>query len=248
VQRGIDTRQDAAKGLLLGRPGQACKRRHALLVGCLRPAPAGFPAGAQPIATFAVLCVPDAGGDTDLRGRHGTRGAAILDSLGLGPGDGFRAVALGPRIGRIVLAGCQRGKQDAAGNGAQSRYIFTHRRGHGGSSIVLFRPMQSYSATLAQSAEIWLLPAAVVLGLLVGSFLNVVIARLPVMMEHAWQDACADIHGHEAPARDRFNLAWPRSHCPSCRHALSWHELVPVLSWLWQRGRCRHCNASVSWR
>src|SRR5690606_30569985 len=61
-------------------------------------------------------------------------------------------------------------------------------------------------------------------------------------------DACAEIHGHDAPARDRFNLAWPRSHCPSCRHALSWHELVPVLSWLWQRGRCRHCNASVSWR
>lgn len=107
--------------------------------------------------------------------------------------------------------------------------------------------MQSYSATLAQSAEIWLLPAAVVLGLLVGSFLNVVIARLPVMMEHAWQDACADIHGHEAPARDRFDLAWPRSHCPSCRHVLSWQELFPVLSWLWQRGRCRHCAARVSW-
>lgn len=107
--------------------------------------------------------------------------------------------------------------------------------------------MQSYSAILAQSAEIWLLPAAVVLGLLVGSFLNVVIARLPVMMEHAWQDACADIHGHDAPVRDRFNLAWPRSHCPSCRHALSWHELFPVLSWLWQRGRCRHCAAPVSW-
>jgi len=108
--------------------------------------------------------------------------------------------------------------------------------------------MQSYSATLAQSAEIWLLPAAFLMGLLVGSFLNVVIARLPVMMEHAWQDACADIHGHDTPVRERFNLAWPGSHCPSCRHALSWHELLPVLSWLWQRGRCRHCAAPVSWR
>lgn len=108
--------------------------------------------------------------------------------------------------------------------------------------------MQSYSATLAQSAEIWLLPAAILLGLLVGSFLNVVITRLPVMMEHAWQDACADIHGQHAPVRERFDLAWPRSHCPSCRHVLSWRELFPVLSWLWQRGRCRHCAAPVSWQ
>ncbi len=108
--------------------------------------------------------------------------------------------------------------------------------------------MQSYSATLAQSAEIWLLPAAFLLGLLVGSFLNVVIARLPVMMEYAWQDACAEIHGRPAPARERFDLAWPRSHCPSCRHPLSWRELFPVLSWLWQRGRCRHCAAPVSWQ
>src|SRR5690606_2660096 len=98
------------------------------------------------------------------------------------------------------------------------------------------------------SAETWLLPLACFLGLLIGSFLNVVIARLPVMMEHAWQDACAEIHGHDAPARARFDIAWPRSHCPSCHHTLSWHELLPVLSWLWQRGRCRHCKAPVSWR
>ncbi len=108
--------------------------------------------------------------------------------------------------------------------------------------------MESYSVTLAYSADLWWLPLAGLLGLVVGSFLNVVIARLPVMMEHAWQDACAEIHGQPAPARPRYNLAWPRSHCPECRHTLAWYELIPVASWLWLRARCAHCKAPVSWQ
>ena len=108
--------------------------------------------------------------------------------------------------------------------------------------------MESYSVTLGANAEIWLAPLAALLGLIVGSFLNVVIVRLPRMMQLAWEDACAEVTGQPAPARPRFNLAWPRSHCPACGHPLAWHELVPVFSWLALRGRCAHCAAAIPLR
>ena len=106
--------------------------------------------------------------------------------------------------------------------------------------------MKSYSVILAQSAYWWLLPASCVLGLIVGSFLNVVVARLPVMMQRGWQLACAEVCDLPPPEHPRFNLAWPRSHCPACHHTLRWHELIPVLSWLWLRARCAHCNTRIS--
>jgi len=87
-----------------------------------------------------------------------------------------------------------------------------------------------------------------ILGLLVGSFLNVVIHRLPRMMEHDWQNQCAELRGEEAPESEKLSLAKPRSRCPSCGHAITALENIPVISWLFLRGRCSACRASISVR
>lgn len=92
------------------------------------------------------------------------------------------------------------------------------------------------------------------LGLLVGSFLNVVIHRLPKMMELHWAAECADIHAeHDAalppgPAAEPFNLMVPRSRCPHCAHQIRWFENVPVFSYLALRGKCSQCAAPISLR
>jgi leader peptidase (prepilin peptidase)/N-methyltransferase len=89
---------------------------------------------------------------------------------------------------------------------------------------------------------------AAVLGLAIGSFLNVVIHRLPKMMERDWQAQCAELRG-EAPAqRPRYNLASPRSACPACGHAITALENVPVVSYLWLRGKCSACGARIGAR
>lgn len=87
-----------------------------------------------------------------------------------------------------------------------------------------------------------------VLGLLVGSFLNVVIYRLPKMMERQWAAECAEMSGQAPVAQERFNLLVPRSRCPECGHPIRWYENVPVLSWLALRGRCSACKARISVR
>jgi len=98
----------------------------------------------------------------------------------------------------------------------------------------------------------WLLWLAVLMfGLVVGSFLNVVIYRLPLMLEADWRAQCRELLGQaedQDQAAERVNLAWPGSFCPQCRHALQWFENLPLLSYLWQRGRCRHCGAAIPWR
>lgn len=86
------------------------------------------------------------------------------------------------------------------------------------------------------------------LGLLIGSFLNVVIYRLPVMMEAQWKAECADLAGQELPESTPFNLMTPRSRCQKCGHPLSWFENIPLLSYLVLRGKCRHCHAPFSLR
>ena len=90
------------------------------------------------------------------------------------------------------------------------------------------------------------LPAAAAIGLCVGSFLNVVIHRLPKMMERGWADQCAELAGREPEAKPRYNLMVPRSACPACGHAITAFENVPVVSWLALRGRCRACKAPIS--
>ena len=86
------------------------------------------------------------------------------------------------------------------------------------------------------------------LGLLIGSFLNVVIYRLPVMLEAQWQAECADLQGKEPPAGAPFNLMVPRSRCQKCNHQLGWFENIPVLSYLLLRGKCSQCKTPFSLR
>jgi leader peptidase (prepilin peptidase)/N-methyltransferase len=91
-----------------------------------------------------------------------------------------------------------------------------------------------------------------VLGLMVGSFLNVVIHRLPKMMELGWQQQCAELRG-EASRSDGdgtphppYNLVVPRSACPYCGHAISAWENIPIVSYMLLRGKCRGCGAAIS--
>jgi leader peptidase (prepilin peptidase)/N-methyltransferase len=86
------------------------------------------------------------------------------------------------------------------------------------------------------------------LGLLVGSFLNVVIHRLPKMMEADWQAQCAELRGEVPAEAGPYNLATPRSACPSCGHMITALENIPVLSWLVLRGRCSACGAVIGTR
>ena len=90
------------------------------------------------------------------------------------------------------------------------------------------------------------LPAAAVIGLCVGSFLNVVIHRLPKMMERGWADQCAELAGRGPEAQPRYALVVRRSACPACGHAITAIENIPVVSWLALRGRCRACKAPIS--
>ena len=80
------------------------------------------------------------------------------------------------------------------------------------------------------------------LGLVLGSFINVVIYRLPIMLDRHWRED----QGEEFT--DRFDLALPASSCPHCHHALRWFENIPLLSFLLQAGRCRYCAAKIHWR
>ena len=86
------------------------------------------------------------------------------------------------------------------------------------------------------------------LGLLVGSFLNVVIHRLPLMMERDWLGQCAELRGEDPPAQEPLSLARPRSRCPQCGHAIGALENIPILSWLLLRGRCSACRTPIPLR
>lgn len=86
------------------------------------------------------------------------------------------------------------------------------------------------------------------LSLMVGSFLNVVIHRLPRMMEADWRAQCATLRGDDLPESPLYNLWTPRSACPHCNHRIRPWENIPVLSWLWLRGKCSACKAHISAR
>jgi leader peptidase (prepilin peptidase)/N-methyltransferase len=90
--------------------------------------------------------------------------------------------------------------------------------------------------------------AAGLFGLMVGSFLNVVIHRLPIMMERDWAAQCAELKGEAAPAFEPLSLARPRSRCPQCGHSITALENIPLVSWLLLRGRCKGCAAPISLR
>ncbi|MDD2684855.1 MAG: A24 family peptidase [Gallionella sp.] len=83
-------------------------------------------------------------------------------------------------------------------------------------------------------------------GLMVGSFLNVVIHRLPIMLQREWHAQCAELRGESPPDTPRYNLVIPRSACPQCNHAIGALENIPVLSYLWLRGKCKGCGTRIS--
>jgi leader peptidase (prepilin peptidase)/N-methyltransferase len=87
-----------------------------------------------------------------------------------------------------------------------------------------------------------------VLGLLIGSFLNVVIYRLPKIMERQWATECAELSGQEPAPAETFNLLVPRSRCQTCGHQIRWYENVPVLSYLFLRGKCSSCGTPIGLR
>mgnify|MGYP001580496030 CR=1 FL=1 len=83
-------------------------------------------------------------------------------------------------------------------------------------------------------------------GLCVGSFLNVVIYRLPKIMERDWLAQCAELRGEEMPKQETFNLAQPRSRCPACAHPITALENIPIASYLALRGKCSACGVRIS--
>ena len=109
---------------------------------------------------------------------------------------------------------------------------------------------------LFASSPALFLGACLVLGLIMGSFLNVVIHRLPIIMDRQWREQCAEFahsdHAATLPAtpaaRERFNLVVPRSACPACKAQITALQNVPILSYLLLRGRCANCGARISLR
>ena len=96
---------------------------------------------------------------------------------------------------------------------------------------------------------VWLLAGLYfALGAAVGSFLNVVIHRLPKMMEAEWQAQAAEVRGETALDSPRFNLVVPRSRCPDCGHGITALENIPLVSWVLLRGRCSACQKPISAR
>jgi leader peptidase (prepilin peptidase)/N-methyltransferase len=88
--------------------------------------------------------------------------------------------------------------------------------------------------------------AVTVMSLAIGSFLNVVIHRLPKMLERQWRDELSELNGQEVAAGPRYNLMVPRSACPACGHAIGALENVPLISYFALRGKCAGCKARIS--
>jgi leader peptidase (prepilin peptidase)/N-methyltransferase len=104
----------------------------------------------------------------------------------------------------------------------------------------------SSASWLAEPAVV--VAVALVLGLCVGSFLNVVIHRLPKMMEREWRAECAELAGSPPAPAEPYNLVFPRSGCPSCGHRIGALENIPVLSFLVLRGKCSSCGTKIGFK
>jgi len=101
---------------------------------------------------------------------------------------------------------------------------------------------------LLQSSPPWFITIISIFGLLVGSFLNVVIYRLPIMMERDWRSQCDDLNNQTSELTAPFTLSVPRSRCPQCNHAITALENVPLISYLFLGGKCKKCKAAISKR
>ena len=104
--------------------------------------------------------------------------------------------------------------------------------------------METLLASLSANAAAFVSLCAL-LGLMVGSFLNVVIHRLPKMLERQWQRECAELKGETAAEAPRYNLLAPRSSCPACNHHIRPLENIPVVSYLRLRGKCSACGIAI---
>jgi leader peptidase (prepilin peptidase)/N-methyltransferase len=111
----------------------------------------------------------------------------------------------------------------------------------------MFNELINISNTLQQNTSIFMM-LSVIFGLLVGSFLNVVIHRLPKMMAHEWHLNCLELQGKAAPDTDTYTLATPRSSCPICEHKISALENIPLISYIVLKGKCSHCKTPISLR
>jgi leader peptidase (prepilin peptidase) / N-methyltransferase len=89
---------------------------------------------------------------------------------------------------------------------------------------------------------------SVIFGLMVGSFLNVVIHRLPKMMEREWHANCLELQGKDVPEQTKYTIVTPRSACPSCGHEITALENIPIISYLMLGGKCKGCKAKISMR
>jgi leader peptidase (prepilin peptidase)/N-methyltransferase len=102
--------------------------------------------------------------------------------------------------------------------------------------------------TLLETSPVVFISLCTTIGLMVGSFLNVVIFRFPKMMEREWNQQCAELRGETIETLPPFNIVKPRSTCPHCKHKITALENIPIISYLVLRGRCSQCNASISLR
>lgn len=103
-------------------------------------------------------------------------------------------------------------------------------------------------SSLLQENNTLFITVSVIFGLMVGSFLNVVIYRLPKMMEQEWHNNCLELQGKEIPVQTQYSIVKPRSACPHCGHQISALENIPIISYLVLKGRCRTCKAPISMR
>lgn len=101
---------------------------------------------------------------------------------------------------------------------------------------------------ILQQNSVIFITVSTIIGLMVGSFLNVVIYRLPKMMEREWHNNCLELQGKEIPTQTSYTLSKPRSACPKCGHKITALENIPILSYLILRGRCRGCKTPISLR
>jgi len=100
-----------------------------------------------------------------------------------------------------------------------------------------------------QSQPVFFTFAMLLLGMCIGSFLNVVIYRLPIMMQRDWHAQCCellDIKNEDATEQEKINLVLPRSTCPACKHKITALENIPVISYLFLKGRCSSCKVKIS--
>lgn len=100
--------------------------------------------------------------------------------------------------------------------------------------------------SILQDSPVFFVSCTTILGLMIGSFLNVVIYRLPEMMKRNWLQQCAELQGEAIQTLPEFNLFTPRSTCIHCGHKITAWENIPIISYLFLRGRCSQCHARIS--